>query len=40
MNKYIQSTKEERGVEKQERSEINSFLERPDVKQVFDTYQK
>jgi hypothetical protein len=40
MNKYIQTTKQEREIEKLERKEVQEFLELKDVAAVFDTYQR
>jgi hypothetical protein len=40
MSKYIKDTKEDREIEKKERKDIGEFVERADVKSVFDKYQK
>lgn len=38
MNQYIQTTKQEREIEKQERKEVHEFLESQDVAEVFNKY--
>lgn len=40
MSKYIKDTKEDREIEKKERKDIIDFIKKPDVKAVFDQYQK
>ena len=40
MQTYIQMTKQEREIEKQERQEVQAFLDRADVAEVFDKYQR
>ena len=40
MNQYIQTTKQEREIEKLERKEVQGFLERKDVAAVFDTFER
>ena len=40
MSKYIKDTKEDREIEKKERKDIGDFINKADVKKVFDQYQK
>lgn len=40
MQEMIEQTKEERGVEKQERTEIDVFMKKEDVAKVFETYDR
>lgn len=40
MNKYIKDTKPDRELEKKERKDVQDFMQRPDVVQVFRTYEK
>jgi hypothetical protein len=39
MNDYIKTTKQERKIEKQERTEVQTFLETRDVADVFEKYE-
>jgi len=40
MVKYIEGSKQDREVEKQERIDVAKFLEREDIKKLFETYDK
>jgi hypothetical protein len=40
MKKYIEATKIDKELEKKEREEIDTFLEEPEVKELFEQYDK
>ena len=40
MNEYIQTTKQEREIEKLERQEVQGFLDQQAVTEIFDRYQR
>jgi len=40
MQNFIQQTKEERDIEKQERVYINKFISQPDVAKIFSNYDR